>query len=186
MRTVGTAVISSLLPERRYPGAALHDGAELAHRGVASKDVQRLAWRRRAQCPPERGRAIRNDTRAPGVSAGVLKPEHDLLRSGSADSQAPEVRHKLLEVYVPKPGEVFPVDHGIAVRSQNVLFARPLQYLPHRGVVGRRVLDEGEHYTPVASLDLLKPAERRAHASKGPPCLGRLERPRKRERPRAH
>src|ERR1700748_1685715 len=38
----GAGWFMSFLPERRHPAAPLHDPAELAHRGVAGQDVERL------------------------------------------------------------------------------------------------------------------------------------------------
>src|ERR1700761_5156830 len=109
----GAGWFMSFLPERRHPAAALHDPAEFAHRGVAGQDVERLVRRCAGQGGVQGGPApgYHPDVREAG--AGVLHAQGDLLGPGAAHDQAAEVRDELLEVDVPEPGEVLPVDDGV-------------------------------------------------------------------------
>src|SRR6202050_2816089 len=121
MRTVLPGVVmSSFLPGRPHPATSLHDAAQLAHWGVANEDVQRLARRRLVQGPRKGGRAAGQYGRDVGTGAGVLEPQRDLLGPGSADGEARELRHQLLEFHIPEPGEVLAVDHGGSWRGQGV------------------------------------------------------------------
>src|ERR1700739_2410297 len=141
---IGAACSMSFLPERRHPAAPLHDPAEFAHRGVAGQDVERLVWRYAGQGGVQGGPApgYHPDVREAG--AGVLHAQGDLLGPGAADDQGGEVRDELLEVNVPEPREILPVDHGVAVRGQHVLPAGALHDQPEGGVVRRGILDEGQ------------------------------------------
>src|ERR1700733_891114 len=113
MRTVLPGVVmSSFLPGRPHPAASLHDTAQLAHWGVASEDVQGLARRRLVQGPRKSGRAAGQHGRDGGPGAGVLEPQRYLVSPGPAYGQARQLRHELLELHIPEPGEVLAVDHG--------------------------------------------------------------------------
>ena len=83
------------------------------------------------------------------------------LGPGPADDQAPEFRHEPLQVHVPEPGEVLPVDGRVAVRGQQVLSARALEDHPESFVVRRGVLDERQYRLVAARLYLFEASERR-------------------------
>src|ERR1700722_660039 len=146
---IGSACSMSFLPERLHPAASLHDLAELAHRGVAGEDVQRLVRRDAGQGGVQSGLAPGYYPDVGEVGPGVLHAQGDFLGPGPADDQARKVRHELLEVHIPEPGEVLPVDHRVAVRGQHVLAARAPRNEAEGGVVRRGVLDEGQ-YGPAA------------------------------------